>query len=241
MKVIVRENYEEMSRETANLICDYVNKKPNTLLSFPSGSTPLGTLRYLVDYAKEGRVNFTNCKFVGLDEWIGMTEKDKGSCKYFLYKEFFRPLNIDNSQICFFNACTDNLEAECKRVDNFIFRNGKIGLILVGLGMNGHIGLNEPGVSFDLYSHTVKLDKLTKEVAQKYFDKPTKLEGGITLGLKHIIDAEMPVMIVNGNHKAEILKRVIDSEVTNKLPATVLKLHNNSYLIADKEAAHLLE
>ena len=240
MNIIIKENYDEMSKVAADLISEYVALNPDSLLCFPSGTTPLGTMNGLINNAKAGKVNFDNCRFVGLDEWVGMTEADEGSCKHFIYNEFFKPLKIDESRICFFDACAEDLEAECKRIDDFILSNGRIGLILVGMGMNGHIGLNEPGTSFDLYSHVVKLDTVTEKVAQKYFHKPTELSGGITLGLKHLMEAEMAVLIVNGSHKADILKKVLEGDVTDKLPASILKLHDNSCIIIDKEAAKLL-
>ena len=92
--------------------------------------------------------------------------------------------------------------------------------MLVGLGMNGHIGLNEPGVSFDQYSHVVDLDPVTKVVGQKYFKTEKRLERGITLGLKHLMEAKCVILIASGRNKAEIVKKLVETDVTNQLPAS---------------------
>jgi 6-phosphogluconolactonase/glucosamine-6-phosphate isomerase/deaminase len=113
-------------------------------------------------------------------------------------------------------------------------------MILLGAGMNGHLGLNEPGTSFDLYSHIVNLDETTKIVGQKYFSAKVTLTKGISLGLKYIMEAKTVILQLNGNRKAEVVKRLIESEVSPAFPASALKEHSNSYLLLDKEAAKYL-
>jgi 6-phosphogluconolactonase/glucosamine-6-phosphate isomerase/deaminase len=106
--------------------------------------------------------------------------------------------------------------------------------------MNGHLGLNEPGTSFDLYSHIVNLDETTKIVGQKYFSGKVDLTKGVTLGIKYIMEAKTAILQLNGSRKAEVARRLIDSEISTEFPASVIKSHLNSYLLLDKEAARLL-
>lgn len=237
MKVTICKNYDELSRITADYISAYVNNKPNSLLCFPSGETPGGTIDYLIQYAKQGKVDFSECHFVGLDEWVGVHEKNEGSCKYYLYSRLYTPLKIKEEKIISFNALARNLDHECKQIDTWISTNGPIDLILVGIGLNGHIGLNEPGVSMESYSHHVELDPLTKSVAKKYFKQETILTSGITLGLKHLMESNVAILIASGTKKAEIVYKAINEEVSNQIPATIIQKHPNSFVFLDKDAA----
>ncbi len=107
---------------------------------------------------------------------------------------------------------------------------------MVGIGMNGHLGLNEPGTSFDTYAHVSELEEVTASVGQKYFQSETPLTQGITVGLKHFLEAKIAIVIANGEKKKAIIGRVLDEPVSERLPASALKLHPNSYLWVDREA-----
>ena len=233
----VCKNYDELSRTTADFIAAYVNQKPNSFLCFPSGESPGGTIDYLVQYAQQGKVDFSECYFVGLDEWVGVHEKNEGSCKYYLYSKLFTPLKIREEKIIFFNALARNLDHECKQIDTRIATHGPIDIMLVGIGLNGHIGLNEPGVHFDSYSHHIELDPLTKSVAKKYFKQETIITTGITLGLKHLMESKVAILIASGIKKAEIIHKALHEEVSNMVPATIIQKHPNSFVFLDKEAA----
>lgn len=240
MEIRIFNDYDELSRETAKFISEYIKRKDDSLLCFPAGDSPAGTFRYLIEAAREGTVDFDNVRFVGLDEWVGLSRKDEGSCTNFMFDNLFVPLHIDPSRIQFFDACAADLSAECGRIDRYIFNQGAINLMLVGVGMNGHIGLNEPGVSPELYSHLVDLDPVTKTVGQKYFKRPTPLEKGITLGMKHLMEADMAILIVSGSKKAEIAKKLVEIDPSPAVPASLVKNHKNAYLFLDKAAAALL-
>jgi glucosamine-6-phosphate isomerase len=240
MKVKVHPGYDEMSAATAAFVVDVVKKKPESLICLPSGDTPTGTLKILVSLARQGKVDFTRTKFVCLDEWVGMDKTDDGGCINYVFKNFFDPLEIKPNQIMHFNAKARDLNAECKKVDDFIFKNGGLDLVLVGVGINGHIGLNEPGTSPDLYCHVVDLESSTKQVAQKYFNSEKTLSQGITLGLKHILEAKSVIVIANGKKKAEIIQKIVEGPITTKVPGSILQQHKHCNLMLDHEAAFLL-
>lgn len=113
-------------------------------------------------------------------------------------------------------------------------------LMFLGLGMNGHLGLNEPGVDVNLYSHVVDLHPVTARVVQKYFREEIKLEKGITLGLRQIMAAKMVILAVSGGQKAEIVRKVVHGEIINAVPGSFLQRHENCHLFLDREAAKLL-
>ncbi|MFE7084174.1 glucosamine-6-phosphate deaminase [Priestia megaterium] len=240
MEVLIYEDYNEMSKQSADMVIKVVNEKPGALLCIAAGNTPTGTLRYLVEEEKHGKVDFSNCKFVGLDEWVGMDRDDEGSCQHYLYSEFFNPLTIKQENIYFFDAKAEDLVEECKTIDTFLEEHGPIDVCILGLGMNGHLGLNEPGTPFNLKSHIVDLDNTTKTVGQKYFNETTELSQGITLGCQHFLNAQLVMLQVNGTKKSEVIKKLMEKEISTELPGTVLKQHANSLLLLDKEAASKL-
>jgi glucosamine-6-phosphate isomerase len=156
-------------------------------------------------------------------------------------KHFLDHVDYCEENLCFFNGEAPDLKYECKRTDDFIKKCGPIDMILLGVGMNGHLGMNEPGTPFDLYSHIVNLAEETIMVGQKYFSSNVKLTSGITLGMKHIMEAKTVIIQMNGLKKAEIAKRLIDSEISMKLPASMVKNHSDAFLLLDKEASKFID
>jgi glucosamine-6-phosphate isomerase len=240
MQKIITKNYSELSQKTAEIITECIKKKPNAVICVASGDTPLGTYKVLVEMAKNNGLDFSECTFVGLDEWVGMNKNDEGSCGYYLYRDLFNPLEITEEKIYCFNGKSTDLQAECSKIDEIILKNGGLDLLLVGIGLNGHIAMNEPKTSFDLYCHISQLAEMTIEIGQKYFKSNTPLDKGITLGLRHLQEAKQVILVANGEKKANILKQVFESEISEKLPATILKKHHNSVVILDEGAAKFL-
>jgi glucosamine-6-phosphate isomerase len=152
-------------------------------------------------------------------------------------KHLFDEIDYSAENLCFFDGESSDLTRECKKTDDFIKKNGPVDMILLGAGMNGHLGLNEPGTSFDLYSHIVNLDDTTKKVGQKYFSGKVNLSKGITLGLKYIMESKTVFLQISGSRKASIVKKLVNSEITTALPASALKGHKNAFLLLDKQAA----
>ncbi len=226
-----------MSRAAADLIIQQVKNKPDSLLCFPSGDSPAGVFKYLIADALEGKVDFSQCYFVGLDEWVGMGKEDEGSCTNFLYEHFFTPMHIKPDRLMFFDARAADLDAACMAMDDFIKAHGPLDIMLVGIGMNGHIGLNEPGTDFNLYAHHAPLAPVTISVGQKYFKQQTPLHEGITLGLKYLQEAKTPVLIAAGVKKAGIIVQALKGEINDQLPASIFQILPSAVVILDEGAA----
>jgi glucosamine-6-phosphate isomerase len=237
MKQIIYNDYNELSVKTAEQIADVINKKPDSLLCFPAGETSVGTFTHLIELNKNGKLSFKKCRIVGLDEWANIGEMKSENCFSFLKKHFFDHIDYSSENLCFFDGESSDLEKECNKTDAFIRKYGPVDMMLLGAGMNGHLGLNEPGTSFDLYSHIVNLDDTTKNVGQKYFSGKVTLTKGITLGIKYVMEAGMVILQLNGKRKAEVVKKLVEGKVSNAFPASALKNHQNSYMLLDKEAA----
>jgi len=226
-----------MSRAAADLVIGQVKGKPGSLICFPSGESPAGMFKYLVEDVQAGRVDLSKCYFVGLDEWVGLGKDDDGSCTKFLYEHFFIPLQVDMTRVKFFDAKAANLDAACRDMDTFIKLHGPLDMMIVGIGMNGHIGLNEPGTDFNLYSHHAPLAQVTVEVGQKYFKQQTKLTEGITLGLKHLQEAKTAVLLAAGAKKAGIIKQALDGDISQHVPASIFQTLPSSVVLLDEGAA----
>lgn len=197
------------------------------------------TCQLLVEKLRKEGINYTNITFIGLDEWVGLPPDKEGSCHYFFQKNIIEPLQLRRSQCFLFNAESDDLTDECAKMDMLIKEKGGIDIMLVGIGMNGHIGFNEPGTDFKSLSHVVQLDEITKRVGQKYFREQTELGKGITIGLGHLMNAGKVLLIATGQKKAEIIKKAVEGPVTNEFPASILQQHSNGFILVDGEAGSL--
>lgn len=240
MEQIVYDDYSELSVKTAEQIAGIISKKPDALLCFPAGETSVGTFHHLIELNRAGKISFKQSNIVGLDEWLNIGEMQKENCLSFLKKHLFDHIDYSPGNFCFFDGESADPFHECTKTDLFIKKHGPIDMILLGVGMNGHLGLNEPGTSFDLYSHVVGLDELTKIVGKKYFSGDVKLTSGISLGLKYIMEARTVILQLNGAKKAEVARRLIDSEISPAFPASIVKSHPNAFLLLDKEASKFL-
>ncbi|WP_413302587.1 glucosamine-6-phosphate deaminase [Bacillus sp. 1P10SD] len=240
MNVHVYDTYEEMSKNAAEEIISLLNSKPNSVLCIPGGDTPKEMLSYLVQAYKLGRVDFSQATFIGLDDWVGVGPEDIGSCQLFLNSNFFHQVNAKKENIHLFDTMSEDLENECKKKDELVEKYGGFDLMILGIGMNGHLGFNEPGVDFGLKSHVIDLDETTQSVGQKYFEEKKELKQGITLGVKHLLNSRTIFLLANGEKKAEIVKATIEGPVTNTNPASVLQQHENIHYYLDQKAASLL-
>lgn len=241
MKLLVADTYEEMSREAASEVLQLLQAARHPLFCPASGDTPAGLYKTLAESARIGQPDLSGWFYVGLDEWVGMNGGDEGSCRYHLDRQLFGPLQVPEEKICFFDGRAQDLNAQCGRVEDFIQRQGGIEVAVLGLGMNGHIGMNEPGTPAGLRSHVTTLDPLTQQVGQKYFTTPQLLSQGITLGLQTLLEARHLVLMVSGAHKAGIVRRMLEEESSEALPASLLRRHPGLSLYLDREAAQNIQ
>ena len=240
MQVIRFKNYEELSGYMASIIVNSIKNKPTLVLCMASGSTPALTCDMLVQELKKEGVDHSKFTFLGLDEWIGMPPKNTGSCDYFFRTKIFEPLQLGPSQCHLFNGMANDLQNECLEMDKLINDKGGIDIMIVGIGMNGHIGFNEPGTPFNSLSHVAELEEITRSVGQKYFDGPVMLTKGITIGLGHLMNAKKVFLLANGANKTEVIKKTIEGPITESFPASIMQQHADGVVIIDDTAALLL-
>ncbi len=239
--LLVFKNHEILSQAVAERVVQVLQEKPDALICLPSGNTPLRLFEILVNQHETGQVDFSRCTFALLDEWLGMDGSDEGSCRYWIDKELLNPLGFRPEQIIAFDAKSTDLPTECTRVDEQVARHGGFDLIVLGVGMNGHLALNEPGASLDAYTHTTVLDPLTAQVGQKYFSQQTPLTGGITLGLRHFSEAKQLIVMASGEAKAPVMKRALEGSIMEAFPASLVQRDDAILIMLDGAAAGTLE
>ncbi len=237
MKIQVIKDYPALCKATAQLLVDYIKSKKNPLICLASGHTPIGVFQELEKEIKDNKLDISGCTFLSLDEWIGIDPNDTGSCLTMLKKDCFEPLHIQPHQVEFFDVQVPDLDQECKRVNSFIELRGGLDIMLVGVGTNGHIGMNEPGTSFDSYAHTGPLAEETKLVGQKYFQKATVLSRGITLGLKHLREAKLPIVMASGVEKTAIMAKGLSVKPSEEIPVSIVQMISQGYIMMDEAAA----
>ena len=241
LQVNVVHSPEQVAAIAAERIAALVKLHPAALLCLAGGETPRLTYRYLVEKAMAGAVDFSHAQFVSLDEWVGIPKSNSGSCYYFLEETLFAPLAIPAANIHFFDATSADLRIVCRRIDTVMAKHKQIVFMLLGIGMNGHIGFNEPGIDANLESHVIELDPLTTQVGQKYFTENTPLRQGITLGMAHVRRSKQVLLLATGAAKALIIKKTLEESATNLVPASLLQQHTDAMAVVDAGAASLLK
>ncbi len=232
MNVMSFETEEKLDQGVAEAIYQVAKEKPNAILCLAAGDTPVKTFTLLTKMPRAKEV-FKDIQFVGLDEWVGLSKSDAGSCRYTLNHYLFEPLAIPEDHIHFFDGAAQDLNSELTNMNTFLAKNGPIDLMLLGIGLNGHIGFNEPGASFESYAHVIQLDKTTQTVGQKYFQSEQSLNKGITLGLKHVMESQHVILMAKGTKKRDIIHQALDGDVTEAVPASILQHHSNSEVMVD--------
>ncbi len=241
MNIIATDSYEEMSKSAAGRINNVVKSNPKAVLGLPTGSTPLGMYKELIDMYKNKVISFRDVITFNLDEYEGLDKNNPNSYQRFMWNNFFDyvDINIDNTNFPDVKF-VDSYKA-CMEYEEKIKKAGGIDLMILGLGNNGHIGFNEPSEQFPGITHRVKLHKETITANSRFFKNIDEVpKYAITMGIRSIMHCKSIMLIANGKTKAEAIKKALKEPVTPKVPASVLQLHRDVTVIIDIEAASLL-
>ncbi len=226
MKFITVKTYDELSRMAANIIGAQVILKPDCVLGLATGSSPVGAYTKLGEMCDAGDVDFSNVTSVNLDEYVGLKPTHDQSYRYFMNENLFSKINIDIAKTHVPNGCADDIAKEGERYDNLIKSLGGIDLQLLGIGIDGHIGFNEPDDYFTKETHKVTLDESTIDANSRFFatrdDVPRY---AVTMGMMSIMNAKKILLVANGKKKEEILKKAFFGPIDPKVPASILQLH----------------
>ncbi len=228
-------NYESMSRRACELTVDAFRQKPNMFTVPATGKTPTLTLDMIGEECRAGAFKSDQLIVGKLDEFFGVTLSDPLSWESYLRHHVTGPLNISDDRYISFASNPIDPVAECRRIQDELDCVGPIDLLILGLGLNGHIGMNEPADTMRLRPHLAKLSESTLQNSP--FARAKGVKYGMTLGMADILQAKRIIVLVNGAHKRQQLRRLLNGAVTSKFPASFLQMHPDTLVIADKAAA----
>lgn len=233
MQIIKVKNYDEMSKKAAELIAKQVKKKPASVLGFATGSSPVGTYKQLIEMYKKNNLDMSKVTTFNLDEYCGLAATHPQSYYLFMMEQLFNHVNIPKGNINLPNGKAADFTKECADYDAKIVKAGGIDLQLLGVGMNGHIGFNEPDKVFHNNTIQVKLTEDTIEVnAKKFFDGDTTEvpKTAISMGIGTIMAAKK-IILIAGADKAAVIKKLEKPVVSPKFPISILHYHPDATII----------
>jgi glucosamine-6-phosphate deaminase len=231
MKVIICENYDEMSEKAADIFAEQIKNKPDSVLGLATGSTPIGMYKNLIEKNKSGEISFKSCKSFNLDEYYGISPDNCQSYRYFMNSNFFKYIDIDLSRTNFPSAERFN------EYDDMIEAAGGTDIQVLGIGCNGHIAFNEPDEYLISSTHITNLAQKTIQANARFFDSPASVPTkAITMGMSSILKSKKIILLASGKDKAEAVKTMLSGKITSYCPASLINLHRDATVICDKQA-----
>ncbi|MBQ2897819.1 MAG: glucosamine-6-phosphate deaminase [Clostridia bacterium] len=235
MKKIICKNYDEMSKAAAKIVEAQVVLKPDCILGLATGSSPVGMYQELI---KSG-TDFSKVTTFNLDEYYPIAKDNDQSYDYFMRKNLFDHITVKEHNIP--NGMAENPEEECARYDAAIEAAGGIDLQVLGIGVNGHIGFNEPAAELPANTNKVTLTESTIEANSRFFESKDQVPtAALTLGIGGIMKAKRIVVLVSGKNKAPIVRELFKGNVTTNIPVSLLQLHPDATIVMDEDAASML-
>lgn len=248
MRLIIQSDYEAMSKWAANYVAEKINKaKPNKdkpfVLGLPTGSSPLGMYRNLIEIYKAGKVSFENVITFNMDEYVGLPKDHPESYHSFMWNNFFNHININSENVNILDGNAPDLIAECNSYEERIRKVGGINLFLGGIGPDGHIAFNEPGSSLTSRTRIKTLTKDTIIANSRFFDNDvTKVPtSALTVGVGTVMDAQEVLVLVNGHNKARALAQAVEGAVSQMWTITALQMHQRGIIVCDEAACEELK
>ena len=243
MKIIIHKTYKEISTWTAEYIAKKINDfKPTSekpfVLGLPTGSSPVGTYKKLIELNQSGKVSFKNVVTFNMDEYVGISEDHPESYHNFMNVNFFNHIDIDRKNIHILNGNSTDLSKECAGFEDKIKSYNGIELFLGGMGADGHIAFNVPGSSLLSRTRMVNLNYDTIIANSRFFDNDMNKvpKQALTVGVQTVLDAREVVIIVNGYKKARALQKVVEEGINHMLTLSALQNHPNGIIVCDEEA-----
>jgi glucosamine-6-phosphate deaminase len=243
MRVIMQPNYEVASKWAAAYVARKINdfganeSKP-FMLGLPTGSSPMGMYRVLIEHNKAGKMSFKNVVTFNMDEYVNIPEDHPESYHSFMWNNFFSHVDIPKENVNILNGNAPDLEAECAAYEEKIKNVGGVTLFVGGIGPDGHIAFNEPGSSLSSRTRVETLKYDTIVANSRFFggdvDKVPKT--ALTVGVGTVMDANEVLIIVNGHNKARALRHAIEGSVNHLWTISALQMHPKGIIVCDEEA-----
>jgi len=243
MRLIIEKNYDELSRWAANYVAARINEAKPTpehpfVLGCPTGSSPLGMYRHLIELHKAGKVSFANVVTFNMDEYVGLPRDHKESYHSFMWNNFFSHIDIPAENVNILDGNAADPEAECRRFEEKMASYGGVDLFMGGVGPDGHIAFNEPGSSLTSRTRMKTLTQDTIIANSRFFEGNTDLvpKTALTVGVCTVMDARSVLLLVNGHNKARALRHGVEGGISQMWTISALQMHPKAIIVADEAA-----
>lgn len=234
MKLIRVKDDAEMSAAVCDRLVCCLKKKPTALFCIATGGSPTGAYAAFVKRVQEEKLDTSQMKILKLDEWCGLEKENPATCESYIQTHLLRPLQIGEDRYISFDPLETNADSECRRISDLIAETGNIDCCILGIGKNGHLGLNEPGKTINPFTRKVTLDARTKTHAMLKENKSEATQG-YTLGLKELLASEEILFLISGAEKEDACRAFLRQEINTEIPATFLWLHGNTTAFLNQE------
>ena len=242
MRIYIEKNPEDASQKAAKLVIGLLKSKPDAVLGLATGGTPVRLYRELINANARGEISFKSVETFNLDEYVGLSPRDKNSYRRFMDENLFNLIDIDKSKTHVLDGTASDIAAACADFEKSIALAGGIDLQILGLGSDGHIGFNEPGSSFDSRTRLEYLTEKTIIDNARFFDgdKSKVPTSAITMGIATIMEAGKIALLAFGGKKSDAVKAMVEGDVDESVPASVLRKHPDVSIFLDTAAASKL-
>ena len=237
MRARVFPDYEALSVAVAYVVAGKLEEEPSSVLMLPTGITPLGMYRRLVEMHRSEGLSFANATFFNLDEYLGLAPDHRASYHVYMKEHLYGLINANPARVFVPDGTAPDPQAECERYEAAIREAGGIDVCVLGIGRNGHIGFNEPGAPFDSRTRVVELSESTRKVNASDFEADRAPERAITAGMATIFDSKSVLLLASGTNKAGAVAAAVEDDVSESMPASMLRSHQSAVLFLDEAAA----
>ena len=242
MLVEIVTDYEALSDRAAELIAKQILRKPDSVIGFATGSTPLGLYQRLVRRHQEEGLDFSKVTTFNLDEYIGLPPTHNQSYHYFMWENLFNHINVDPAHVHIPHSMAEDINYFCAWYEERIQQAGGIDVQILGIGANGHMAFNEPGSSLGSRTRIKTLTEKTVRDNARFFDNPDEVPRyAVTMGIGTIMEARKLLLLASGESKAKAIKATLEGPVTAIVPSTIVQMHPQAYIFVDEAAASKLE
>lgn len=237
LKVVILKSPEEVAEKASEFIEKELRNKPNAVLGLSSGATMIQLYKNLARLCRQKNISFSQAKVFQIDEYVGLSKKNKNSFAYFLQRNLLRKINIKKENLNFLNGTAQKFSDECRNYEKRIRSAGYFDLLILGIGVNAHIAFNEPGSSKKTKTRVVKLSNETLKVNSKYFSSQNKIpEMALTIGISTILNSKKIILLACGKEKSAAIKKSLEKKISTNAPASFLRTHKDATFILDKKA-----
>jgi len=238
MKITITKNEHEFDVTTAWRIIAQMLEKSNAVIGLSTGQTTIGMHGIVSKIHSQYPFDVSKITLFNVDELTNLPREYSGSCYTMIKNQLAGPLGIAEENFIMPPTLSDDFEGECVLFEKRLAERGGADLQMLGIGMNGHIGINQPGTAFESETWVSPMDPdFEARVRRETQVPPHIVLGGLTRGIKNIMHTRKLILIAKGSHKADIIEKAILGPVTTDIPASVVQLHANCEILLDADAA----